>query len=398
MSTNELIDRELEAVDEALAAGAVLATDPAERRLQELALALRADAEPPDQDFAARLRERVEEGFPPEPWSARGRAAAASRELRRVGGRRPSRNMLQGLGIAGSLAVVLAVIAVALPDGSSGPTDDAGGGGGGGGGAAAPQAERSAPALDASGGDASPAGALPAEPPRQGRFRPGHAQRIERSASLTLAAPSDRLDRVADDVIAITDRYGGFVLRSSVTSGDDGSQGGEFALRIPADRLRPALRDLSQLGTVRSRTQSGRDVTAGFVTAGDRLEAARAERKGLLERLEQATTDTQADAIRRRLDLVAAEINRLHGRLRNLRLRTNYAAVSLSLEANDDSGAGGATGNLDDALDDALGSLSDAVGIAVRALGFAIPLGLLALIGWLATRAYRRRLRESALV
>jgi hypothetical protein len=340
----------------------VLATDPAERRLQELALALRADAEPPDQDFAARLRERVEEGFP---------------SRRRVRGWRPPAGLVPALGALGAFVIALAVIAGLGGHGSDTTLEDAGGGGGGG--AAAVEADRAAP-------------------PQPGRFRPGHAQRIERSASLTLAAPSDRLDRVADDVIAITDRYGGFVLRSSVTSGDDGSQGGEFALRIPADRLRPALRDLSQLGTVRSRTQSGRDVTAGFVTAGDRLEAARAERKGLLERLEQATTDTQADAIRRRLDLVAAEINRLHGRLRNLRLRTNYAAVSLSLEANDDSGAGGATGNLDDALDDALGSLSDAVGIAVRALGFAIPLGLLALIGWLATRAYRRRLRESALV
>jgi hypothetical protein len=335
---------------------------------------------------------------------------ASTVRAKRPHGWRPPRGLLPAVGIVGALLVALVV---ALPGGGSNgiedfddggggageqvaPTDAGGGGAStdsGGGRAAAPEVSKDAGAV--SGSDIAP---LPPSPPRQRRFRPGHAQRIERSAALTLAAPSDKLDRVADDIIAVTDRYGGFVLNSSVTSGDDGSQGGDFELRIPADRLRPALRELSELGTVRSRTQSGRDVTAGFVTATDRLQAARAERRGLLDRLEQATTDTQADAIRRRLDIVSAEINRLRGQLRNLRLRTNYAAVSVTLEPDADGGAtGGGSGDLGDALDDALGSLAGAMGIGVRALGFAIPLGLVALVVWLATRAYRRRLRESAL-
>jgi Domain of unknown function (DUF4349) len=421
MSMNEnsaLIEHELGLVDEALAASAVLAADPAERRLQELALALRADAERPDPEFAARLSQRVEEGFPPDPWSARGRVVAVAGEVRKVRTarpKRPSTGVLQGLGVIGSVAAVLIVI-VAIGGGSSSLDDSGGGSGGGGGGGgsaaggAAPATEQAAPPGGGGGGggatvlpkdgEALSTGGSPLTPPTQGRFRPGHTQRIERSAALTLAAPSDKLDRVADQVISVTDRYGGFVLRSSVTSGDDGDPGGQFELRIPASKLRDALRDLSALGTVRSRNQAGQDVTAGFVTATDRLQAARAERKGLLDRLEQATTDTQVDAIRQRLDIVAAEINRLRGQLRNLRLRTNYAAVSVTLEADEDGGASGGSGgagNIDDAVDDALGSLAGAMGIGVRALGFAIPLGLVALIVWLATRAYRRRLRESAL-
>ena len=99
-------------------------------------------------------------------------------------------------------------------------------------------------------------------PARRRQLRPGKRERrIERSASLTLAAPGDELDRVAERVQAVTDRYGGFVLRSSITSGDEGAEGGNFELRIPANRLQPALRDLAALGEVRSRTQSGQDVT-----------------------------------------------------------------------------------------------------------------------------------------
>ena len=112
------------------------------------------------------------------------------------------------------------------------------------------------------------------------------------------------MQRVADQVTAVTNRHGGFVLSSSVSTGED-SSGGDFDLRIPATEVRPALRDLAALADVRSQSQTGRDVTPAYVTARDRLQAARAERKSLLRRLEAATTDTEAEAIRRRLDIVA---------------------------------------------------------------------------------------------
>jgi hypothetical protein len=188
------------------------------------------------------------------------------------------------------------------------------------------------------------------------------------------------------------------VLRSSVSSGD-GANGGSYDLRIPASRLQPALRDLAALGEVRSRSQTGQDVTREFVSARDRLEAARAERKSLLRRLENAISDTQAEAIRRRLDLNASEIRGLRSQLRDLRLRTNYVAVSVSLveegaERDEPGPLGGSTG---DALDDALGSLVGAFNLVLRALGVVIPLGLIAVATWLATRLVRRRRREAAL-
>ena len=68
------------------------------------------------------------------------------------------------------------------------------------------------------------------------------------------------MQRVADQVTAVTNRHGGFVLSSSVSTGED-SSGGDFELRIPANEVRPALRDLAALADVRSQSQTGRDVT-----------------------------------------------------------------------------------------------------------------------------------------
>jgi hypothetical protein len=277
-----------------------------------------------------------------------------------------------------------------------GSGEDAGSGGG------AEAAPRTLQAPDVAAGKSI--GIVPPQPPlgRGGNFAPGRRDRhIERSASLNLAAPGDELDRVADRVAVVTDRYGGFVLRSQVTSGEDGGTGGSFELRIPASRLQPALRDFAALGEVRSRSQSGQDVTRQVVSAADSLQAARAERKSLLRRLESATTDTEAEALRRRLDLNAMEIRGLRSQLRDLALRTNYAAVSVSLveEGDDDTGSEspGGGGSIDDAVDDAVGSLVASLGIVLRALGVAIPLGLLALAAWASARVLRRRRREAAL-
>ncbi|HZG49076.1 MAG TPA: DUF4349 domain-containing protein [Thermoleophilaceae bacterium] len=393
------IERELAAIDEALVAGSASEHDPIARELQELALALRADSPEPSREFGEELHLRVRVGFPDRAGSLRDRAGSVRGSLRAALPALPSaRRLLPAMGATAVLLLPIVVIVFA----AGGPPSGSGGGA-----VRAPRAElvpnpREAASDGAAGreqgADDSIAGrALPVPP--GGGFEPGRRERrIERSISLELEAPVDGMARVADGVTAVTNRHGGFVLSSSISTGEDGS-GGDFELRIPAERLRAALRDLSELATVRSQSQSGRDVTRDFVTAQDRLQAARAERRSLLRRLEDADTDAEAEALRARLDLVAGEINGLRGQLRDLRLRTDYAVVMVSLVAAE-GGAdedGGASGSLDDAIGDAGELLVGFAGVLVRVLALALPIGLIALVAWLASRPLRRRRRESAL-
>jgi Domain of unknown function (DUF4349) len=387
---------ELAAIDDALETGAADHHDPMTRELQELALALRADAPEADPAFERRLRGRVEAGFP--------KAARSRRPLWR---RFTTPAFATGLV---ALPLVLIVIVAGSGPGPSG--EDGGGGGGavaveggdagGGAGAAEPVPPVSGGAFAKSRGaeraaDQAVSGRAPAVvlPPNDG-FAPGQRNRkIERSIGLELEMPVDEMGRVAEQVTTVTNQHGGFVLSSSVSTGE--SAGGDFELRIPSTELRSALRELAALADVRTQTQTGRDVTREHVTAKDRLRAARAERRSLLRRLELAATDEEAEAIRRRLDLVAGEINGLRAQLRDLRLRTDYAVVTVSLLPKDGDSGGGAGGSFDDALGDAGDLLVGVAGVIVRVLAVALPLGLLALVGWLAGRAFRRRQRESAL-
>ena len=335
--------------------------------------ALLADMPEPDPAFEAELRKLVADGFP----RKRRLPALPAIKLNRP--------------LVAAAASVLLAVAVAVPLISGGDDEgtirDASGEGG------APLSREAAP--DAK--SLAPSSTIP-EPPQGGEdFAPGRQRRIERSASLSLAAPGDEIDEVADGITTITERYRGFVLRSSISSSEDGG-GGSFSLRIPAKDLQPALADLAKLGEVRSRSQNGQDVTQEFVSATDRLQSARAERRSLLRRLENADSDAEAESIRRRLDLNAGEIRGLRAQVRQLRARTDYAAVSVSLDREGEDG-GSATGGdgLGGALDDALGSLEDSVEILVRALGVAIPLGLVAGALAFGARGLRRRRREAAL-
>jgi hypothetical protein len=53
-----------------------------------------------------------------------------------------------------------------------------------------------------------------------GAFAPGRRERrLERTGSLTLAAPDERLEQVADAIVRIVDRHRGIVLSSSVDRG-----------------------------------------------------------------------------------------------------------------------------------------------------------------------------------
>ncbi|HEX5909141.1 MAG TPA: DUF4349 domain-containing protein [Thermoleophilaceae bacterium] len=334
---------------------------------RDLALALAAEAPRARPGFKDELRERVDAGFPRE---RRFKVPSISR-----------RKLMPALAVATCAVVAVSVVGLnrderAQDTGMSAPAS--------GGGAAAEQAP-----------DATVA---PSPEPRTDLdFAPGRERRIERSARMSLVAPEDRLEKVGQGIVDVAERYRGYVLSSSLGTGED-EGGGTYELRVPAADLRDALRDLGRLGTVRSQSQNGQDVTAGYVSAADRLQSARAERRSLLRRLERSGSDTQTEALRRRLELNALRVSAARNQVRELRTRTDYAAVSVTLSSRDDGTVTGGNGDgLGGALDDALGSLSDSVELLVRALGVGIPIGVLALLAWIAARTLRRRRREAIL-
>ena len=352
----------LVAVDDALARGRPDATDPELHELQEIALALRADAPVPDAAFVSGLDARVARRF--------------ERPARRR--RLPHRRAILAVaaGIVALVAIGGAISGLIGGSGRPSSTPDVITP------AAKPVPRSPAPAAET----LSLAGKAAAVQT---------ARRVERDAQLTLAAPADKLDDVANGIVQVTDRHRGVVLDSSLSTGTGSARGGSFELRVPSTELGQTLRDLSGLGEVRSRTQSGHDVTGPYNRLSDALTAARLERRGLLRRLAHASSTAEADRIRARLDELSAEIQGLSGNISDIRRRTDFTRISVTLV--EQRQAKGALGGAGDALRGSLRALVGATAVTLRVVAAVLPFALLAALAWAATAGVRRRRREAVL-
>ena len=356
---------ELEAVDNALA-GRYVAPEHAE--LAELALLLRDDRPEPEPAWVTHLDRRVEARFPARPKQRKYRLWL--------------RNASPALGLAACILLVIGVATVG-PGGDDMESVSRSGGGSveledSGGAAGAPEPALQDSARSTGGGD-----------PSSDRRR---ARAEQRSASLVLAAPRREIDQVATRIGDVAANLGGFVQSSSVSS----SEGGSLELRVPSDRLEPAIQRISRLGRVRELQRRSVDITSDVVSARERLSDARAERKSLLEQLANAVTVNETESIRARLVIVSREIASARRSLRRVNNQANFADVSVQLvPRSGDVDEGAWTPG--DAFDDALRVLEVAAGVLVIASAVLLPFALVWLLAWLGRRVVVRRRRERAL-
>lgn len=222
---------------------------------------------------------------------------------------------------------------------------------------------------------------------------------VERSATLVLgAAPGD----IADDsakVFEVVRAHDGIVMRSSTQEGEPGRAGARFELLIPSAKLGDALADLSAIDEVRSRHEATADITAPTVNVTELLRDSQARIDSLLGQLEGADTESEREAVEAELRQERRHRARLRSQLQNLQRRADYSRVLVRIETGgtDESGTGGGTWGVGDALGDAGQILAVAAAVAVVGLAILGPIALVALLAWLTHRAWVRRERRRVL-
>jgi hypothetical protein len=222
---------------------------------------------------------------------------------------------------------------------------------------------------------------------------------VRQDAQLTLTTPVDDLDAVSDGAIRATDRLGGYVQSSNVSTTAH-SAFAALELKIPAARLSDALAQLSRLAHVKARSQASEDLTDQRSALRAAVADARAERDGLRKRLAQAETDAERAALRAKLQRAEHLIVVRRRRVAALAHEVAYATVDLTVQGTRRRGGGAAHGagwTPGDALRDAARVLEVSLGVALVALAVCLPVGLLGGAGALAARLMIRRRREHAL-
>jgi len=232
-----------------------------------------------------------------------------------------------------------------------------------------------------------------------GSAKPGvHNRAVEHNAELVLGAdPAD----VGDDSSAVFEAvhaHDGIVLRSSTREGEAGVAAARFELLIPSGKLGDALAALSGIDEVRSRHEATNDITAPTVSTGELLQDSKARVDSLLAQLAGAETESEREAVEAELAQERRHRARLRTQLQRLERRADYSRVLVRIETGDSAKSPDEGGwGIGDALDDAGQILAVALAVTVVALAILGPIALVALLAWVAHRAWVRRERRRVL-
>lgn len=214
------------------------------------------------------------------------------------------------------------------------------------------------------------------------------AQKI--SATLTVeVGDSEDVSRAAQSALDLTRSLGGFVVASSVATGDEGSA--SIVLRVPVDRVQDAIAGLSGLGRI----------VAQQVTVEDRQESIDAFRRrarslqsqiALVDaRLESELLDAETRAkLEARLKNLRADLRGARVSLDVLRSEARMSTIQLSVVTPGAFGAVAPPSRIDRTIDEALNILTWEAVIALGILIVLAPFALVALAAWVGRRLYRR--------
>jgi hypothetical protein len=231
------------------------------------------------------------------------------------------------------IAVVMALALVAAS--CSGGAEDEGE-------ADAPAAQETAAGAESGGSEDAVA---VSQPVRESGSLPSVGPSIVQTASLALTVPRNEFDATIQQARSIAAGFGGFVVSSTASQGEEQRLvRGSLVVRVPERTYARAMDQLSGLGTVEAREETGQDVSQELVDLEARIRHLEAVEARLLGFLDDAETVNAALSVQNELNRVQLELEQARGRLDYLDDQVAYATISLEVREREAVAAGGGGG------------------------------------------------------
>ena len=241
----------------------------------------------------------------------------------------------------------------------------------------------------------APSGSLA---PSQGAADAATGARAQRvSATLTVeVSDSDAVSRAAQDALDLTRSLGGFVVSSSVATGEEGQA--SITVRVPVGKVQDAIAGLSGLGRIVSQQVTIDDLQQTLDELERREATVRGQIARIRARLETETLDAQTEAVlRARLQTLRSELTELRTGISSTEAEARMSTIQLTVVTPGAIGAVAPPSRIDRAVDEALNVLAWEGVIALGMLIVLAPFALVAFATWLGRRLYRRHEDERLL-
>jgi len=217
--------------------------------------------------------------------------------------------------------------------------------------------------------------------------------KVVRTADVQVQVATGAFGTAFDRVESIAAANGGFVASSSSTTGGK-ARAGNLEIRVPADRFDATRQAVRGLGKVEAESLRGQDVTGQLVDFDARLTSLKAQEDALRTLLGQAKAVGDVLTVQSNLFNVRQQIEQLQAQRTNLDQQASFATIAVALA---EPGAvavtqppkpdRGLAHSWRHAVDGALAVLGGMIVVA----GWLMPLAVLGLLGWGASRGLRRR-------
>lgn len=238
-----------------------------------------------------------------------------------------------------------------------------------------------APAAVTQGGGAAPA--APAADATKAGSLPKTSRKVIRNAELAIEVASPAAAEAK--VSSLVERLGGYIASSErEVTADEGRRSEarvSLSLRVPAERLEEALREIKRLAVGAETEKIGsEDVTDEYIDVNARITNQRHLEQQLVSILAQANNVDGALKVHHELTDVRTEIDRLEGRKRFLETETSLAKIALSLAPQRPVVAATSSGfgvDVRRAAADAVAVAAGVVTFAIRAAGVLLPLSVM---------------------
>jgi hypothetical protein len=202
----------------------------------------------------------------------------------------------------------------------------------------------------------------------------------------------DKVDPAILKIRQLAAKVGGYITNSSIIGGRDQIRVATLELKIPAPRYDQAVDSLPAIGKVETVNSSAQDVGEEFVDVTARVNNSRRLEERLISLLANRTGKLdEVLRVERELARVREEIERYEGRLRYLSARVAMSTLTITVhEPAPILGNSPGENPIAAALRRAWKNFVAVIAGSIAALGVVIPLGLVAFIGWLGYRRWKR--------
>jgi hypothetical protein len=174
---------------------------------------------------------------------------------------------------------------------------------------------------------------------------------------------------------------GGYLSSSSVSEGYNNRLSGTVVLRIPQSEFESTLAGVKAIGTVKSVSTQGEDVTEEYVDIQAQKTSYQNQLAQYNEIMKKAVKVSDVIEIQQQIDRVQTELNRLEGRLKYLNSRIDMSTITVNLQEPEP--VGGETGhNFVTAINEGIAGFLGMIDFIIILIFTLLPVIILGIIGY----------------